>query len=89
MICRGIFHTGNRYNQSHLNVIHFGPSDLYHEFKLLVHNNTLIDPPSVEFEVSLSIPTHAYQLGVMLGVNHSATVVVVDSGTESDSANYF
>ena len=74
-----MFDTANRYNQLLLNVIHFGPSDLYQEFKLQVHNNTLIDP-LVEFEVSLSIPTHVYQLGVKLGVNHSASVVVVDSG---------
>jgi len=74
-----MYHIANRYNQSLLNIIHFGPSDLYQEFKLQVYNNTLIDPPA-EFEVSLSVPRHVSQLGVLLGVNHSARVVVVDSG---------
>ena len=73
------FHIANRYNQSHLIVIHFGPSDLTQQFELQVHNNTVVDPP-VEFEVSLSVSTNISQLGVKLGANQSATVVVIDSG---------
>ena len=71
--------TVNRYTYLHPVVIQFGPNDTYHQLELQTKSNTILDPP-IEFQILFNVSTNAYQLGVMLGANESATIAVTDMG---------
>ena len=73
------FSIGSRYNNFNPVLVQFDPSDVHQQFELQFSNNSLIDPP-VELNIMLSIPDNVSLLGVMLGVNQSATIRVVDNG---------